>query len=548
MNDTAARRGSGLNKRPFRVRWTVRRKIGGLATALLVLLVIVAVVPMLKYKGVRWELEKGTNIYLPLRRDILEMQSLQNEQSLAMERLLRWTSSQRRLGPLVDDYTGAFIESSETLAQRLAHVREVALVDVRTGRMGTDEEAEEAISEAKEIDRIVSGIETDLTLLEAHGREIIAAVETHQLDRATEWGEGMRSLASTAQSQFDEALLLVDGFIRDSMEDADRRDKEARNVSLAVFAIALILGTAAAGVIVRQLTRSIEEVAHVASDVAGSLDEGELPQGRIQVTTTDEVGRLSTTFNQMLESLSWNVRKREAAEEVLAAQAQQLARTNEELQRLLVVASHDLRTPLRSVVSFLQLLKRRHGSQLGEDADEYIRFAVDGGMQMQALIDDLSAYLKIIVADEPRAPTDLAAALAIATDRLRATIEETGATVTAGAMPTLSAVPSHLTLLLENLVSNAIKFRSDAPPRIEVTASQQDGDWTIAVRDNGIGIAPAYQDRIFSVFARLHGKDDYDGTGIGLAICQKVVERHGGRIWVESAPGEGSTFRFTLPA
>jgi PAS domain S-box-containing protein len=226
----------------------------------------------------------------------------------------------------------------------------------------------------------------------------------------------------------------------------------------------------------------------------------------------------------------------------------ELRRSNEELERFAYVASHDLQEPLRMVGSFVQLLATRYRGRLDADADEFIGFALDGALRMQQMIEDLLTFSRVGTSGAELVPTDAGAALTRSLAGLKLAIDEAAAAVSHDPLPTVLADGRQLEHLFQNLVSNAIKFRGCDPPRVHVTAELHDRAWTLSVRDNGIGIDPEYFDRIFVAFQRLHGREKYPGTGIGLALAKKIVERHGGRIWVESAPGRGATFRFTLPA
>jgi PAS domain S-box-containing protein len=225
----------------------------------------------------------------------------------------------------------------------------------------------------------------------------------------------------------------------------------------------------------------------------------------------------------------------------------ELARSNADLQQFAYVASHDLQEPLRAVVSYLQLLERRYAGKLDEKADKYITHAVEGGLRMQRLINDLLAYSRVETRGKTPGVVDVERVVDDALRNLRVTIGENDVVITRDPMPPIRADQAQLTQVFQNLIANAIKFRSDAPPQIRVGAQPQDDGWRFSVTDNGIGIDMKHADQIFVIFQRLHTRRAYAGTGIGLAICKRIIERHGGRIWVESELGKGSTFYFTLP-
>jgi PAS domain S-box-containing protein len=242
-----------------------------------------------------------------------------------------------------------------------------------------------------------------------------------------------------------------------------------------------------------------------------------------------------------------DITERKQAEAELHEAHAELKRSNAELEQFAYVASHDLQEPLRMVSSYTQLLLRRYGERLDGDAREFTAYIVDGAARMKQLIEDLLAYSRVGTKGKEFSRVAVDATLRRALINLRAAVEEAGASVTYEGLPAVEADDVQLSQLFQNLIGNALKFRSQSVPRIHISAVEKEHEHEFCVRDNGIGIEAAYFERIFMVFQRLHNKGEYPGTGIGLAICKKVVERHGGRIWVESTPGEGSAFHFTLP-
>lgn len=241
--------------------------------------------------------------------------------------------------------------------------------------------------------------------------------------------------------------------------------------------------------------------------------------------------------------------EREQAEDRLRRYSEDLARSNAELERFAYVASHDLQEPLRMVSSYTQLLGRRYKGKLDASADEFIAYAVDGAVRMQTLINDLLAYSRVGSKPKEFAPVQCESVLGRVLHDLRPTLDDRGATVSHDALPTVRGDAVQIGQLFQNLLGNATKFRRpEEAPRVEVTVNRQSERWwRFCVRDNGIGIEPQYFERIFALFQRLHTKQEYPGTGIGLAICKRIVERHGGQLWVESKPGQGASFLFTLP-
>ncbi len=246
-------------------------------------------------------------------------------------------------------------------------------------------------------------------------------------------------------------------------------------------------------------------------------------------------------------SVQHDITGRKRMEDMLERTTKELARSNRDLEQFAYVASHDLQEPLRMVASYLALLKEEYGGKLSEEADTYIGFSVDGAKRMQTLIRGLLAYARVDTRGRTLQSVPAERCVEAALESLHLAMEEADATVTHGELPPVTADVGQLTQLFLNLLGNALRFRGEDPPEVRVEAVREGDDWVFSVQDNGLGIASAHQDRVFEIFRRLHSREAYEGTGMGLALCKRIVERHGGRIWVESEEGEGATFRFTLP-
>lgn len=256
----------------------------------------------------------------------------------------------------------------------------------------------------------------------------------------------------------------------------------------------------------------------------------------------DDAGKIIGTLSSGMD-----ISERKMMEDELRKALEDLRRSNQDLEQFAYVASHDLQEPLRMVSSFTQLLEKKYKDQLDDEGREFIKFAVDGANRMRRLINDLLAYSRVRTRGKEMEPTDSHSALGEALANLSSMVQESGAIITNDDLPVVKADKSQLIQLFQNLISNAIKFRSEDVPHIHISAEKQDNEWLFSVKDNGIGIEPQYYDKIFEIFKRLQRDEKYPGTGIGLAICKRIVERHNGRIWVESEPGKGSVFYFTIP-
>ncbi|WP_308168568.1 ATP-binding protein [Nonomuraea sp. NEAU-A123] len=311
-------------------------------------------------------------------------------------------------------------------------------------------------------------------------------------------------------------------------------------LNLALIVLLAVMAAAGIGLVfiirfavlkpIAQLTDQVRKVA------AGDFDH------ELSVERPAELAELSSHVDSMRRRVVTAWRR---AEE----QADELRRSNGELEQFAYVASHDLQEPLRKVASFTQMLEQRYGDRLDDRAKEYIRYAVDGAKRMQLLINDLLDFSRVGRVTGERVTTDTGAALSTALDNLSAAIEDTGTVVTRDDMPKVVGNRGQLTQLFQNLIENAVKFRSDLPPRVHIGVERAGAMWEFSCSDNGIGVEAKYADRIFLIFQRLHARDVYPGTGIGLALCRKIVEYHGGHLWLDGeADGPGATFRWTLPA
>jgi len=368
------------------------------------------------------------------------------------------------------------------------------------------------------------------------------------------------------KAQFDEVRTAVAAFSAEVRELRSKTASELARWTRLASAVVGVLAVAAVAVGVLLwvvLRRWIVEPLDALGADARAVAEGDL---RHEVTATGpgEIADLARDVEQMRGALLTQVEAIERSHGQLVEQAEELRRSNRDLEQFAYVASHDLQEPLRKVASFTQLLQKRYGGQLDERADQYIEFAVDGAKRMQRLIQDLLGFSRVGRVGGEVSDVDLGAALAAALENLEQVIEDSVAVVTHDDLPTVRGELPLLVQLFQNVVGNAVKFRDPGRvPRIHIGARPLTGstggstgtstslststEWELECRDNGIGIDAQYADRVFVIFQRLHAKDVYEGTGIGLALCKRIVEFHGGRIWIDPTAGEGASIRWTLP-
>jgi signal transduction histidine kinase len=334
---------------------------------------------------------------------------------------------------------------------------------------------------------------------------------------------------------------------RDAAVDDLTRVRRWRDTVLAAMLAAFFAMTVLLALLVRSaVTRPLAALAASCRRItAGNFSERIVPRG------PKDIRGIASDVEEMRQRIVEELDASRSARETLDEQALELRRSNAELEQFAYVASHDLQEPLRKVASFCQLIEKRYGDKLDERGTEYIGFAVDGAKRMQVLINDLLTFSRVGRLNATHTEVDLDDALDSALANLATAIEESGAQIVRPAhpLPTVEGDPTLLVMVWQNLIGNAVKFRREnVAPRVAIDCEPGDEKWVFSVTDNGIGIAEEFTDKVFVIFQRLHGRDTYSGTGIGLALCKKIVEHHGGTIWIDTSYTEGTRFRFTLPA
>ena len=359
----------------------------------------------------------------------------------------------------------------------------------------------------------------------------------------------------TAFATMEDLLSAYTVAVREAREQANDQLRQWIDVTSAAFAVLLVGAVVAGAALWVYLRRWVTDPLAALAAEARLVADGDAHH-RVEVSGPGEVGDLARDVELMRERLvvllDESARARDeltVSHAVLEEQAEELRRSNRDLEQFAYVASHDLQEPLRKVASFTQLLSSRYRGQLDERADQYIDFAVDGAKRMQRLINDLLGFSRVGRIGTEVTDVDMGAVLEQVVADLGPLIEEAGAQVTGGDLPNVRGEAPLLTQLVANLVGNSLKFRRPGvPPRVRLEAQRVGDVWQFSCQDNGIGIDPQYAERVFVIFQRLHAKEVYEGTGIGLALCKKIVEFHGGDIWVDQAVAEGSVVRWTLPA
>ncbi|MFL6073719.1 MAG: sensor histidine kinase [Mycobacteriales bacterium] len=490
--------------------WTLRTRVAVLCGAVAALLALVAVAAALAATASRSQVETLVDTYAPQRANAEKLLSALVDQETAV-RGYAVTGNPADLTP----YTSGKA-TEDKLAASIRHglsghppvLRQLAVVESLAGewRSGTAE-------------------------------PVIAAVRT----QGTAVGQAL--ITDTGRRQFENVRAAVGDLQRQIIALRDAAGRRAKHTSgevvwllLAAAVVVVLAGLALAGLLERMVSRPVTALAAEVRRVSrGDYDH------EIAGSGPPELNRLATDVDRMRRQIVHDLAE-------LETRAADLVRSNGDLEQFAYVASHDLQEPLRKVASFCQLLKRRYAGQLDERGEQYIAFAVDGAQRMQRLINDLLAFSRIGRVTSGFRDVDLNEAARDAVAGLDSLVERTGAEVTWSDLPVVRGEEALLGNLLANLIGNAVKFRRpDTPPRITLSARREDFEWVITCADNGIGIEPEFADKIFLIFQRLHPREAYPGTGIGLAVAKKIVEYHGGRIWVDAEHTGGAALCFTLP-
>jgi signal transduction histidine kinase len=418
---------------------------------------------------------------------------------------------------------------------------------------------QDTIAEMKKLAADYPDVLRELTVVEGLAQQWRASVAQPVIATTERSGPaaGQALITDQTRQQFDQIRAAVDRLQSEILVVRQRSADQVNATSNVLVALLIIaaLVVAVAGVItlvsldrtlIRPLAGLVSQVRQVASgDYRHHIEESGPPEFR---QLADDIDRMRQKIARELDEVREARERIEWVNSQLQKQAEELTRSNRDLEQFAYVASHDLQEPLRKVASFCQLLQRRYAGQLDERADQYISFAVDGAQRMQRLINDLLAFSRIGRLTTGFTEVDLNKVMGDVAGQTDAARQYTDAELTWDTLPVIRGEEPLLTNLLANLVSNSIKFRRpDVPPKVHVSARLVDDEWEITCQDNGIGIEPEFADKIFVIFQRLHSKDAYPGTGIGLAIAKKIVEYHGGRIWVDLEAEQGTVIRFTLP-
>ncbi|MBF0622299.1 MAG: hypothetical protein HQL54_10285 [Magnetococcales bacterium] len=473
------------------------------------------------------EMNRVSSSYLPMVLQLTEIQQNQTKQEKILDHLLL-------LPPYGNTEKTALKETYQTLENNKQAAYETS---VELGRLLL---AGEKIGSQKEA---IKQIINQLNEIKHHLIEIRTTSEHYFSSFPLETSQDTTSDTTTLKTQhhhlaiqLEQLLLHLEKTTQKSLQLSEQAEKNAINWFVGLLIAALMLGY----ILSTLLSNSILSSLKYASKLADNISQGNYMVDQNVTIPSNEMGTLLESMVNMAHSL-------ETSQIALKKESLELTRSNQELQQFAYVASHDLQEPLRAVASFAQLLEENYKDQLDEDANEFIDYIVNGAQQMQHLINDLLTYSRVHTQAKPLEPVSLNTVFEDILRRLRLLIHESNTVISVqNSLPMVMADEVQLGQVIQNLISNAIKFRSDLTPDIQITVTEVHNRYQISITDNGIGIDPRYKDRIFEIFQRLHTRDEYSGTGIGLAVCKRIIERHGSDIDVRSKLGEGSTFLFSL--
>jgi signal transduction histidine kinase len=476
--------------------------------------------------------------------------------------LNRQSDARTEIIDVLDPARTSSLELQASIVAQQNSLRGFALNALETNLDAYDAARQTQASVTKTLNRLVA----DTPGLEPRIAAVGSAMESWREEFATPAierirREGPRPSDPDRAARSGESFANVTAGLTALRQDiADRRAEarqllsdSTRSMTISFYAIAgvLALTLVAVAIAMRQaITKPLERLAAHARIVArGDLEHRLAGEGPADVVgLADDVDSMRLRILADLEEVRRSRMRLEEQARELQLKARDLERSNAELEQFAYVASHDLQEPLRKVASFCQLLQRRYEGQLDERADQYIGFAVDGAKRMQNLITDLLAFSRVGRMETEFIDVPLDETVKTALANLTSRVEDTGARLEVGPLPVVPGEPVLLTAVFQNLIGNALKFHGEEPPAVHVRAERTGDMWTITCTDEGIGIDAEYSERIFAIFQRLHPKETYEGTGIGLALCRKIVEHHGGTIWLDKQGESGATFRFTLPA
>lgn len=505
----------------------IRTQILTLVVVLLFLMGVAAAVGINRINSIGREIERVTEADMPLMEALTRVMTLSLQQSVNFERALRFGTQNHPRDPSL----AIPIREAKAEFERLQRLVRKALSDGRTvlSYPGNDEQSEE-------LEQQFANIEEAYGRYETQGAAILNLLSRNQLKEAK-----IESLSITLEEErLRSALLKFSEEVGRVKEASARRAQRTRVTAsqsmVAITGAGLLVGL----VLAINVTWSITTPLNVAVKLAQRIAQGDKSVVAVE-GHGGEVGQLLTSMARMQEAIR-------DSEHTLEHRADELARSNQELEQFAYVASHDLQEPLRMVSLYVQLIRSDYQHLFDDDAHEYMRLIVEATGRMQLQIQDILTYSRVRSSKKELHVCDLSRIITASLENLRHTIEESKAQIRTGNLPSVKGDSSQLIQLFQNLIGNAIKFREDKRPEVWIDGTKEGEFVHLEVRDNGIGIEQQYLQRIFNIFQRLHPTSRYPGTGIGLAICKRIVEQHGGKIWVESTIGVGSVFHFTLPS